>query len=60
MGEKIEDKSNIEEILQNKVLFGTDLCSNGMSNIIIELFEKMLSESGMVRKKLHYYVSKQR
>lgn len=58
MGEKLEDKSNIEEILQNKVLFGTDLCSNGMSKIIIELFEKMLSESGMVRKTLHYYVSK--
>lgn len=57
MGEKIRDRSGIEEILHNKVLFGTDLCSNGMSEIIIELFEKMLSENGMVRKTLHYYVS---
>lgn len=57
MGEKIEDSTNIEEILQNKVLFGTDLCRNGMSTIIIELFEKMLSEKGMVRKTLHSYVS---
>lgn len=56
MGAKLEDKSNIEELLQNKVLFGTDLCSNGMSHIIIQLFEKMLSEKGMVRKTLHYCV----
>lgn len=57
MGEKIEDISDVEEILKNKVLFGTDLCSNGMSKNIIEIFEKMLSESGMVRKILHHYVS---
>lgn len=40
MGEKINDRTKIEEILCNKILFGTDLCSNGMSANIIELFEK--------------------
>lgn len=57
MGEKINDRTKIEDILRNKILFGTDLCSNGMSANIIELFEKMLSENGMVRKTLHSYVS---
>ncbi|MGN0384705.1 MAG: mannitol dehydrogenase family protein [Lachnospiraceae bacterium] len=56
-GDKLKDTSNIEWILGNRVLFGTDLCSNGMSQTIIFLFERMLSGRGMVRKILHEHVS---
>lgn len=57
IGEKLADVSNIKEILSNKVLFGTDLVGNGMSDKIIGLFEKMIEDKGMVRKTLHGLVN---
>ena len=52
-GKPLQETTGVKEILQNKELFGTDLCSNGMSTGIITMFEGMLNGKGMVRKLLH-------
>ena len=52
MGDLKVPKSILREILSKKEIFGVDLCEEGLAEIIIQNFTKMIQGPGAVRKAL--------
>lgn len=49
-------EKNVEEILSMENIFGIDLCTIGMSEIVIKYFKEMLDGKGAVRSTIKKYV----
>lgn len=56
LGDTSFDMSSVKSILSNKAIFGTDLCANGMSEIIEKNFIEMMQKKGSVREAIHKVV----
>ena len=52
LGDLKVPKSILREILSKKEIFGVDLCEEGLAEIIIQNFTKMIQGPGAVRKAL--------
>lgn len=56
VGNEKSYQGQIKEILSNETIFAQDLCKVGLSDIIEEMFIKMIEGNGAVRTTLHAYI----